>query len=79
MMFQILIGGCCFTLKKASLQGFEHLRGFGIFVATKTHGFIKNQLKMSKVVRRNAKKIVDKINHSSKLRTDIPAQMAVGE
>ena len=35
---------------------------------------------MSKAqVRRNVKKIVEKINHSSKLRTDIPAQMAVGK
>jgi len=34
---------------------------------------------MSKAVRRNVKKIVEKINHTSKLRTDIPAQMAVGK
>ena len=34
---------------------------------------------MSKAVRRNVKKIVEKINHASKLRTDIPAQMAVGK
>lgn len=33
---------------------------------------------MSKAVRRNVKKIVEKIDHSRKLRTDIPAQMAVG-
>lgn len=33
---------------------------------------------MSKAVRKNVKKIIEKINHSSKLRTDIPAQMAVG-
>lgn len=34
---------------------------------------------MSKAVRRNVKKMVEKINHSRKLRTDIPAQMAVGK
>lgn len=36
---------------------------------------------MSKVGKgvRNVKKVVEKINHSTKLRTDIQAQMAVGE
>lgn len=36
---------------------------------------------MSKVVKgmRNVKKAAEKINHSSKLRTNIQAQMAVGE
>ena len=36
---------------------------------------------MSKVAKgmRNVKKVVEKVNHSSKLRTDVQAQMAVGE
>lgn len=36
---------------------------------------------MSKVAKgmRNVKKVVEKVNHSSKLRTNIQAQMAVGE
>lgn len=33
---------------------------------------------MSKAMR-NVKKVADKINHSSKLRTNIQAQMAVGK
>lgn len=43
---------------------------------------IRISIKMSKAAGkavRNVKKVVEKINHSRKLRTDIQAQMAVGE